>query len=316
MQFIGSVVCPVRGRLRGWSVSISAYSLSLVSCALVALVALQSPASAASREYRLEQHAMWSASLGHEVGYRVALPPGYGAPENRDRRYPVIYLLHGLKGSSWDWFHIGRLHQTLAKRLGSGEMSEVIAVSMNGGGSYWTREIDRVDRPGQDYARFVAVDVLAEIDRKFRTLRRRQYRSLVGLSMGGFGALSLGLLYPDRFGSVVSLSGALFREVPGSKAAYRAVWGDPPQSAHFERYSPFALANRVEMSQVLPRIYIGCGRSDHRSFRERSAAMHERLTSRQISHLYQEGQGAHNWSYWVGDSEGWLSFAQAGFSHP
>ena len=128
--------------------------------------------------------------------------------------------------------------------------------------------------------------------------------------------MSLGLLFPHRFGSVVSLSGALFREVPSSKTAYREVWGDPPQAAHFDLHSPYALAERVDVSQGLPRIYIGCGRSDHRSFRERSLAMHKRLTSRSIPHVYEEGTGAHGWRYWVGDSKGWLSFVNEGFSNP
>ena len=293
-----------------------ASALKLVAYAVVIAAAAASSAMAARHQYSLDRHTVWSSTLGKEVGYRVALPPGYGSPENRERRYPVIYLLHGLKGSSWDWFQIGRLHEALGKQLRSGQISEVIAVSMNGGRSYWTHEIGRVGRPGQDYGRTVAVDLVAEVDRRFRTLRRRKHRSLVGLSMGGFGALSLGLLYPDRFGSVVSLSGALFREVPGTKAVYRAVWGDPPQAAHFDRSSPYALANDLTPGQALPRIFIGCGRSDHRSFRQRSAAMHERLESRKIPHVYLEGEGAHGWSYWVGDSEAWLRFVQEGFSGP
>ena len=42
--------------------------------------------------------------------------------------------------------------------------------------------------------------------------------------------------------------------------------------------------------------------------------MHERLTERAIPHKYELGKGGHEWSYWVGDSEGWLSFVEAGFS--
>ena len=289
---------------------------SLILCLLaVGFVTFSSgDAPAARGEYKLKKHSVWSASLGAEIGYRVALPPGYGAPENQNKRYPVIYLLHGLKGSSWDWLYIGRLPETMARRIRKGDLSEVIAVSMNGGASYWTRQLDRVDRPGEDYARFLAIDLVAEVDRRFRTLRRRQYRSLVGLSMGGFGALSLGLLYPDRFGTVVSLSGALFRNVPSSKTAYLDVWGDPPQQAHFDRYSPYALASRLSPEEGLPRIFIGCGRGDHRRFRERAKAMHDRLTERAIPHKYELGKGGHEWSYWVGDSEGWLSFVEAGFS--
>lgn len=266
--------------------------------------------------FKMEAHTFWSASLNQEIGYRVALPPGYGAPENRNKRYPVIYLLHGLKGSSWDWFFIGRMHEELARQVRRGLLSEVIAVSMNGGGSYWTRQLDRVGWPGADYARFTAIDLVAEIDRKFRTLRRRKHRSLVGLSMGGFGALSLGLLYPDRFGSVASLSGALFRSVPSSKEVYREVWGDPPQEAHFQKYSPYALAGALGPEDGLPRIFVGCGRSDHRRFRDRARAMHERLTAREIPHRYEVGEGGHNWRYWVGDSAGWLAFVQEGFFGP
>ena len=88
---------------------------SLILCLLaVGFVTFSSgDAPAARGEYKLKKHSVWSASLGAEIGYRVALPPGYGAPENQNKRYPVIYLLHGLKGSSWDWLYIGRLPEDM-----------------------------------------------------------------------------------------------------------------------------------------------------------------------------------------------------------
>ena len=285
-------------------------------CALTLFFIPSPPAQAASPEGRLVHLEFWSPTLNQEVGVRVYLPPGYDVEEAREERYPVVYLLHGLSGSSWDWLQIGQINRVLDKRARGRNPRKVIAVSPNGGSSYWTQQLDRVAAPGQNYGRFVGVDLVAEIDRRFRTLRRRRHRALVGISMGGFGALSVGMLYPDRFGAAVSLSGALFTKVPDNKKAYRRVWGDPPVAAHFDRFSPYALASSLPRSHPWPRIYIACGDGDHKTVRARSLAMHERLDQVGIPHVYSTGPGRHDWRYWIGSAPAWLDFLDAGFSYP
>jgi len=193
----------------------------------------------------------------------------------------------------------------------------VIAVAPNGGSSYWTRQIDRVDGAGRDYGRFVAVDLIAEIDQRYRTLRRRKYRALVGLSMGGFGALSVGFLYPDRFATVVSLSGALFTSAPNYKKAYRVVWGDPPDAAFFDRSNPYALVTALPKGHPWPHVIVSCGRGDHVSYRKRSVSMHELLTKSGVSHEYVTGEGGHSWKFWTGSSRIWLdTVLQFGAAEP
>jgi enterochelin esterase-like enzyme len=277
------------------------------------LSAAASPTLAGAYESTVLTRTFRSPTLGDDVTYRVYLPPGYGQEEAQDRRYPVIYLLHGLGGSSYDWFHYGQIRTILDAQARRDDKQKVIAVSPSGGSSYWTRHVDRVDRPGADYGRVLAVDLVGEIDHRFRTLRRRSGRALVGVSMGGFGALSLSMLYGDRFGGGASLSGALFTSAPAQKRAYHRIWGNPPQEEHFDRHSPYALIDTLPAQHDWAQIYIACGEDDHRRFLARSRAVKDRLESRSIAHTYRTGKGAHNWAYWMGDQEGWLDFANGVF---
>lgn len=284
----------------------------VLAVALLGATASASPASA--QKGTVLTRTFWSPTLDQEMGYRVYLPPGYDAKEAQARRYPVLYLLHGLSGSSYDWFHYGRIRSVLDEQARRDDRRAVIAVSVDGGSSYFTRHVDRVDRPGDDHGRALAIDLVSEIDHRFRTLRRRRGRALVGVSMGGFGALSLSMLYGDRFGGAVSLSGALFTSAPAQKLAYHRIWGDPPQERHFARYSPYALIETLPKEHDWSRIYIACGEDDHRRFLARSRAVKDRLEARTIPYTYSMGKGAHNWAFWMGDSEGWLDFVHGVFA--
>ena len=134
----------------------------------------------------------------------VYLPPGYTQPTNQ-RRYPVVYLLHGYPGWSFDWFSAGRIDQTMDVLIHSGRMPAAIVVApdMNGGHGLVDTEGLNV-RHGPQVQTYLTSTVPQWADRTFRTVARPVDRIIGGMSAGGFVALNLGLKYQSVFGGIIA----------------------------------------------------------------------------------------------------------------
>lgn len=138
-----------------------------------------------------------------EVGYFVALPRGYDAPEARDRRFPVIYYLHGgLQGSE------GRAIQgypRMAAMLTSAAYPAAFLVMVNGGRPNY---LDTAGSKGES----ALLELIAHLDRTHRTIATPAGRALIGHSMGGRATGRLLFKHPELFGSGVAISGGHQRE--------------------------------------------------------------------------------------------------------
>jgi len=132
----------------------------------------------------------------------VFLPPSYAA--DTDRRYPVVYALHGYSIGARQWTREIHVPQTIegAFALGSKEMIVVLPDSKTAyGGSMYSSSVTT-----GDFEKFVARDVVSYVDAHYRTIPDRRSRGLVGHSMGGYGATRIGMKYPDVFGSLYIMS--------------------------------------------------------------------------------------------------------------
>ena len=134
----------------------------------------------------------------------IYLPPGY---EDNKQRYPVIYYLHGFISNDslmMAWFHFNDLMDTAIFRGHIHPMILVLPNSDNNfGGSFYTNSTLT-----GNWADYIAKDIVNYIDKRYRTIPDRNSRGLTGGSMGGYGALKLGMLYPDVFGAVYASSPA------------------------------------------------------------------------------------------------------------
>ena len=113
------------------------------------------------------------------------------------RRYPVLYLLHGLTGDYKDW----------STRTNLAEYSKtvpVIIVMPDAGNSWYTNAADGTSK----FEDYIATELPADVVQKYRTINSRHGRAIAGLSMGGYGALKLALKRPAQFSVVGSFSGA------------------------------------------------------------------------------------------------------------
>jgi enterochelin esterase-like enzyme len=132
----------------------------------------------------------------------VFLPPSYAKDNNR--RYPVVYALHGYSIGAEQWSHEIHVPQTIegAFAQGAGEMIVVLPDSKTAhNGSMYSSSVTT-----GDFERFVAHDVVAWVDAHYRTLPERTSRGLVGHSMGGYGATRIGMKHADVFGSLYIMS--------------------------------------------------------------------------------------------------------------
>jgi S-formylglutathione hydrolase FrmB len=132
----------------------------------------------------------------------VFLPPSYAS--EKQRRYPVVYALHGYSIGAEQWTHEIHVPQTIEGAFAQG-VREMIVVLPDSktvhNGSMYSSSVTT-----GDFERFISHDLVAYIDAHYRTIPARTSRGLVGHSMGGYGATRIGMKHSDIFGSVYIMS--------------------------------------------------------------------------------------------------------------
>ena len=152
----------------------------------------------------LKGNLLGDSSIQHVAVY---LPPSYSIATSK--RYPVLYLLHGYTGRIEEWTTKGYQGMDLATEMDSliktKVTPEMIVVVPNGGnsylGSFYTNST--VNGNWEDY---IYRDLVAYVDSHYRTIASAVSRGVAGHSMGGYGAIMLGMKHPDVFGAVYALS--------------------------------------------------------------------------------------------------------------
>ena len=284
--------------------------LSTLLFALPATPALaQQPASLSTVEF-------FSPAVDRTMKYNIVLPPDYAAS---DERYPVLYLLHGLSQNYTSWGRYGV--PFYAERLG-----DLIVVMPDGGNSWYVNYAESAEGQKNAWEDHIVKDVVGHVDANYRTLARREGRAIAGLSLGGYGALTLGLRNSPMFISIGSTSGALEH---GRQAAARLragmapgeprerssevnpAIGIPGFSSQAERtpagrefltaeqadaYDPFLLVNTIPRHRM-PHIYLDAGTEDDLIDGARELALI--LMQKDFPFDLMQLSGEHNGTYWT-----------------
>lgn len=132
----------------------------------------------------------------------VFLPPSYAT--EKSRRYPVVYALHGYSIGAEQWTHEIHVPQTIEGAFAEGAKEMIVVLPDSKtvhNGSMYSSSVTT-----GDFERFIAHDVVTYTDARYRTIRGRLSRGLVGHSMGGYGATRIGMKHPDVFGSLYIMS--------------------------------------------------------------------------------------------------------------
>jgi len=235
----------------------------------------------------VQDNSFHSAALDREMKYRILLPCGY---QTGGGRFSVLYLFHGLYGDYLNW-------DTRTNLERYAQSYELIVVMPDADDSWYTNS---ASDPKDKFEDYIAKDLVAEIDAKFRTLRSRHARAIAGLSMGGYGALKIALRYPDDFAFAGSLSGALNapQDLGDKRPEFRdqllKVFGSPGSMVRADN-NVFSLLQSAS-AKNLPYFYLACGTAD--DFLPVNRDFTAQLLSRSAAYEYHETTGGHAWDYW------------------
>jgi len=177
---------------------------------------------------RLEPFEYDSAVTGTRRKAQVYLPPGYSP----DKKYPVLYLLHGIGGNEHEWTGYVKAHAILDNLIADGKARPMIIVMPNTGRlvSGTPPKLGEDDACTQEYLK----DILPFVDARYRTRPDRASRAVAGLSMGGFVVLNTGLTHLDTFGELyVFSSGYWPDQLPAFKENIRPLLSDPATNRRF-----------------------------------------------------------------------------------
>jgi enterochelin esterase family protein len=219
-------------------------------------------------------HTHWyqSKSLNSLRRLTVYTPPGYDAST---ARLPVLYLFHGANADESAWIRLGRANLILDNLMAAGKIKPFIVVMPFGYG------VDPNGGPqGENTARFardLIEDVIPYTQERYRTSTDRTQRAIVGLSMGGGEALTIGLNHLDLFSYVGGFSAAIGQSAGFSKT-FAGLVGDP------------------DANKKLRLLWVGCGTED--SLFAPNKSFSDFLTANKVKHTFKQSGGAHTWMVW------------------
>ena len=243
------------------------------------------------------------ALAGRRQPIDVYLPPGYTTHPHR--RYPVIYLLHGVPGRPGAFLETVRMGVVEDELVALHRARPAILVMPFGStGSFTDKEWANGVGKGQGWETFMARDLVRAVDARYRTIATQKARAIGGLSEGGYGAINIAVHHPREFGVVESWSGYQqadpIREIFGTNPGLLAA-NSPAQTIT-------AAAPALRAHHVFFWFYTG---TEDRHYKQQNALFAQQLTSLAIPHRFYVVRGGHNWAIWRGNAaRAYLAFSR------
>ncbi|HQW83196.1 MAG TPA: alpha/beta hydrolase family protein [Ferruginibacter sp.] len=244
--------------------------------------------------------SVFSNSMHKAIKCVVVKPSAY---EDVGKQFPVVYLLHGYSGNYSNWItRVPELNNYV-------DRFNCIIVCPDGNYSSWYFDspVDSAYR----YETYIVFEVVTYIDSNYKTIANKAHRAITGLSMGGHGALFLGLRHSDIFGAAGSMSGVV--DLYESKNKYDIGKRIGDTISHAKDWHNLSVINLIEnYNNNNLKIIFDCGDED--IFINANRRLHEKMLQLQIPHQYTERPGKHNWNYWQNSISFQLLFFQHYFS--
>jgi len=249
---------------------------------------------------QVEYKSFPSKLLGRELKYGVYLPPSYSSSPNK--KYPVLYFLHGLFEDETRWSSRGQTDQIMNRMIAEGKIGEFIVAIPYGGTSFYTNTRDGSEK----WEDAMVTEFIPLIESSYRINATRATRGISGTSMGGYGALKIAMKHPDLFGSASAHSAVLLQDLSAAKvsagrlqrfqAMFDKIYGINQDLSYWEANNPMTLAKDTKKLNGL-KLYFDCGTEDDYGFDVGTRQLDEMLTKAGYpheSHLY---PGRHGWDY-------------------
>ncbi|MBO7198014.1 MAG: hypothetical protein J6V28_04385 [Tidjanibacter sp.] len=217
-----------------------------------------------------------SVNLNGEDGIiTLYLPSDY---ETSGKRYPVLYLLHGMWGDQNDWAN-NSMHTTCNNIINAGDCSELIVVMPYGANDFYVNGFTA----GVKWETYFHEELIPFVEKNYPCRTDRSSRAIAGLSMGGFGTVYHAYNYPEKFCVAYSMSGAV--EGMG--------WGAAPSLKMIFEQKGYT----AEDYASLPELYLECGKQDTTCY-PANLNTHDYLERINFPHTYLIRDGIHDWAFW------------------
>jgi len=226
------------------------------------------------------------------------------------RKFPVLYLLHGVFDNHRGWVQRGHLQDVANQIIDAGDALEMIIIVPDAG-TLWNGYFNK---EGWQYETFFFSEFIPYVEKKYRIIGNRQNRAIAGLSMGGGGATVYAQKHPEMFSSVYAMS-ALMGLEPGQ--------GIPPRDRKFELLNKSVVENHAvrfvenaseETKEKLRKIrwFIDCGDDDF--LFDVNIDFFQAMQKARIPSQLRVRDGGHTWEYWHSALYIAIPFASDGFS--
>ena len=228
-----------------------------------------------------------SPTLNMKRRLTIYTPAGY---ETGNKKYPVLYLLHGMGGDEEAWIALGRTAQILDNLIAQGKAKPMIVVMPNG-------NVDHEAAPGESSLGMIKPtmqlpktmegsmeesfpDIVNFVDRNYRTVKAKSGRAIAGLSMGGFHSLHISKQYPDMFNYVGLFSAAIM----------------PNEKVKSPIYENMEAKLKIQFSKQPALYWIAIGNTDF--LYKANADYRKLLDEKGYKYTYFESEEGHIWKNW------------------
>ncbi|MDD4991837.1 MAG: alpha/beta hydrolase family protein [Paludibacter sp.] len=265
----------------------------------------------------IESVEIKSNILNYPVKYSVYLPADY---DTSLRSYPVVYLLHGSSDNETSWIQFGEVNRYIDDCIQNGSFPPAIFILPDAKLSWYCNDVDKKTA----WRDMFITELMPTVEKAYRIRTKREFRAIAGNSMGGFGAMSIALAYPELFSTCIPMSAALFTDdelinMEDNRYSDRfaalcgaGLKGKDRITENWKSISPFHLIEKQATNKNYPiRFYFDCGDKDF--LIKGNFMMHIKMNELNIPHEFRIRGGLHNWPYWRSGLPDILKFIGDGF---
>ena len=236
----------------------------------------------------------FSNSLNRPVTFKMLIPNDpIGKDTTKTTPMKVIFLLHGYTGAAGNW-----IPEEYATK------HNFAIVMPSGENAFYVDGLST----GHAYGTFVAVELVDYIRKTFGLALRAEDTFIMGMSMGGFGAIKSALMYPDRFSRIIALSPAyIIHKIANMEPNtfdgmanydyYHECFGDLSKVEESRNNPEVLIDELIAKGTDIPKLYMAIGTEDF--LLEPVRAFEEFLKSRGVNHVYEESTGGHDMEFWA-----------------
>ena len=270
--------------------------LSLLAIHIVFSALAQSPSGAQSK---IITDSIHSKVLNAYRAYNVFLPKSYETDTNK--KYPVLYLLHGMTDTNQAWSGRGHLQDVADQLIESGEACEMIIVTPNAGGNIYAGVWNGYfDMPGWSYETFFYTEFLPYIEKNYRVIGNKANRAIAGLSMGGGGATCYGQKHSEMYAAVYAMSALMSIPELGAAPAQKT---DDKMAILTKSVIENSCVDYVENAdeERIAKLrsvawFVDCGDDDF--LLDRNIEFTQAMRKKKIPCQFRVRDGGHTWEYW------------------